>query len=218
MYVNQFIASELDWAEKGIKLRQETRFPDIQSTAVAVTAKTPVRFALRLRVPGWLQTSPTVKLNGNALEASAAPGSYVTLTRTWKTGDRIQMELPMHLSIEAMPDEPQTQAVLYGPLVLAGDLGGEGLTQEMIVGFQGPRINRPRRAGRLEPGSNRPQQPAPPPIEVPTIKSTGADPTSWIKPGDKPLTFQTVGQLKDLTLEPLNRIFDKRYIVYWQVS
>jgi uncharacterized protein len=82
--------------------------------------------------------------------------------------------------------------------VLAGDLGGEGLTPEMIIGFQGPRIN--------------------PPIEVPTIKSTGADPTSGIKSGDKPLTFRTVGQQKDVALEPLNRIFDKRYIVYWQVS
>ncbi len=213
VYVNQFIASELDWADKGVKLTQETRFPDVQSTAIAVTAKAPQKFALRLRVPGWLRTSPTVKLNGRPLEASAAPGSYVTLTRTWKTGDRVEMELPMQLAIEAMPDEPQTQAVLYGPLVLAGDLGSEGLTPEMVSGFQGPRFS-----GGPIVNSNRRPQPGPPSVQVPPIQASGADPTSWIKPGDKPLTFRTSGQQKDLPLEPLNRIFDRRYIVYWQVS
>ena len=85
--------------------------------------------AMRLRIPSWLRSGPMVKVNGKPLDATAAPGSYLTLSRTWKNGDRVEMELPMHLSVETMPDEHSTQAFLYGLLVLAGDLGGEGLTQ-----------------------------------------------------------------------------------------
>jgi hypothetical protein len=211
LYVNQFIASELDWAGKGLKLRQETKFPEEPGTALVVTAKQPVRMTLRLRVPGWLRAAPAVKLNGRTLEASAAPGGYLVLARTWKTGDRVEMALPMHLHMEAMPDEPRTQAVLYGPLVLAGDLGSEGLTEELIVGPEGPRMNRRQRP-------NEPARPSAPPIEVPAFQTTGKGPDSWIKPADAPLTFRTAGQRKDVTLLPLNRIFDRRYSVYWEVS
>jgi|CZKE01.1.fsa_nt_gi DUF1680 family protein len=199
IYVNQFIASELDWSEKGLRLRQETRFPEEQGTSLVVAAAKPVQMALRLRIPSWLEAGPTVKVNGKPIEASASPGSYLTLARTWKTGDRIEMALPMRLSIEAMPDEPQTQAVLYGPLVLAGDLGGDGLTDQATIGQMGPRVNRSA-------------------IEIPAIHAPAADPASWLKPAGRPLTFRTTGQPKDLDLAPLNSIFDKRYVVYWQVA
>lgn len=201
LYVNLFIPSELNWVEKGFHLRQDTRFPDQQSTAFAVTANKPVSLAMRLRIPAWLKSAPTVKINGKPLEASANPGSYLTISRTWKTGDRVEMELPMQLSVEAMPDDPKTQAFLYGPLVLAGDLGSEGLTEKQIIGPNAPRITR---SGA--------------PIEIPTFRAASADPSSWIKPGDKPLTFHTTGQQKDVALLPINTIFDKRYNVYWQVS
>lgn len=168
---------------------------------------------LRLRVPAWLETSPTVKVNGRALEASAAPGSYLTLTRAWKAGDRIEMALPMTLHKEVMPDDHSTQAFLYGPLVLAGDLGSEGLSERLIVGPNAPRIPRP--------GFNAPRRPdAPPPvplIEIPSFRATG-ELSSWIKPGDGPLRFHTTGQQKDVALVPLNSIFGKRYSVYWQVA
>jgi hypothetical protein len=98
-----------------------------------------------------------------------------------------------------MPDDPKLQAILYGPLVLAGDLGAEGLTEQLITGPMGPRVQAL-------------------PIEVPTFRAAAADPASWIKPGDKPLSFRTTGQPKDVTLVPLNAIFDKRYAVYWEVA
>jgi hypothetical protein len=56
------------------------------------------------------------------------------------------------------------------------------------------------------------------PVEIPTFKAAGPDPSSWIKPTDTPGVFKTVGQAKDVTLVPLNTLFDKRYSVYWQVS
>jgi DUF1680 family protein len=198
VYVNLFIPSELTWPEKGFGLRQDTQFPAQPRTALTVTADKPVSLAVRLRIPSWLASAPTVKVNGRPLEATASPGSYLTLARTWKKGDRVEMELPMRLHIEAMPDDPKMQAILYGPLVLAGDLGAEGLTEQLITGPMGPRVQAL-------------------PIDVPTFRAA-ADPASWIKPGDKPLTFHTTGQQKDVTLVPLNAIFDKRYSVYWRVA
>jgi len=199
IYVNLFIPSELNWAEKGFRLRQDTKFPEQAGTTLVVRADKPVQLAMRLRIPEWVQSGASVKINGKALEAFAAPGSYLAISRTWKNGDRVEMALPMRLHIEAMPDDSKLQAVLYGPLVLAGDLGNEGLTEAMIIG----------------PNAPRPQQL---PIAVPTFKAASADPGSWIKPADKPLTFRTTGQEKDVTLAPINSIFDRRYSVYWQVS
>src|SRR5262249_37858785 len=143
--------------------------------------------------PGWLQSAPTIKLNGKSLDASASPGSYLALTRSWKTGDRIEMQLPMHLHVEAMPDDPHTQAFLYGPLVLAGDLGAEGLPQAHIIG-PNLRVGAPipEQHGSPLAAVNRP--PPVPDLEIPSFKAAGADPNSWIKAGDKPLTFRTSGQ------------------------
>ncbi|HWC97808.1 MAG TPA: beta-L-arabinofuranosidase domain-containing protein [Candidatus Sulfopaludibacter sp.] len=197
VYVNLFMASELNWSEKGFRLRQETKFPEQQSTLLTVTAAHAAPMPLRLRIPGWLQSSPSVKVNGRVIEASAAPGSYLTLTRAWKAGDKVELELPMHLSVEAMPDDHKTQAFLYGPVVLAGDLGGEGLSPARVV------------------GPNAPQMRAVPAIEIPSFKG---DPASWIKPADGPLRFRTSGQKRDVELAPINSIFDKRYSVYWQVG
>jgi DUF1680 family protein len=214
LYVNLFVPSELDWAEKGFKLRQETKFPESSSVTLTVTAARPGALAMRLRIPGWLQTAPTVKINGRPLDASAAPGSYLALNRSWKTGDKIEMDLPMHLHVEGMSDEPETQAILYGPVVLAGDLGSEGLNERLIVGPNAPRLG-PRPSNAPVPPNAPPRVPD---LEIPAFRATGDSPASWIKPGDKPLTFRTSGQKQDVTLVPLNSIFDKRYSVYWKVS
>jgi len=194
--VNLFIASELNWEEKGFKLRQDTKFPQQPGTSLVVTAATPVAMPIRLRVPGWLATAPVVKVNGKAVDASAEPGSYLTLARTWKTGDRVEVELPMHLSMESLPDDRSLQAFLYGPVVLAADLGPA-----------------PPRRARAEgaPPQARPQ------FEAPTFTATG-DASSWIKPADGPLAFHTTGQAKDYPLVPLNSIFDKQYLVYLKVT
>jgi hypothetical protein len=217
LYVNLFVPSELDWAEKGFKFRQETKYPESQNTTLTVTAARPGALAIRLRIPGWLQSAPTVRLNGKALDASAAPGSYLSVRRKWKAGDRIEMELPMHLHVETMPDDPKTQAFLYGPLVLAGDLGSEGLTEAHFVG-PNLRVGAPNAVQAGSPLGPPYTVPPVPEIEIPTFRAAGADLSSWIKPAGKPLTFETTGQKRNVTLIPLNRLFDRRYSVYWQVS
>jgi DUF1680 family protein len=218
LYVNLFIPSEVNWEEKGFQLRQDTHFPEEQATSLTITAAKAATMALRIRVPGWLRSAPTVKVNGRVLDASAAPGSYLAISRTWKAGDRIEMSLPMHLSVEAMPDDHSMQAFLYGPLVLAGDLGAEGLEESRVIGPEGPWFHPP---GSEPPAGAQlgPDEPPPmPKLEIPTFKAANADPASWIKPAAGPMTFRTVGQQKDITLRPFNGIFGKRYSVYWQVT
>jgi len=216
LYVNLFISSELDWAEKGFKVRQETWYPESQDVTLTVTEARPDNMALRLRIPGWLQSAPTVKLNEKVLDASAAPGSYLTLRRVWKTGDKVEMRLPMHLHVHVMPDDSHTQAFLYGPLVLAGDLGADGLTEAHIIG-PNLRVGAPIPEQHGSPLGPVNRTPPVPNLEIPSFKASGSDPSSWIKAGDKPLTFRTSGQRKDVTLVPLNSMYDRRYSVYWEV-
>ncbi len=217
LYVNLFIPSDLDWAEQGFRLRQETGYPGSQNTTLTVIAARPDKLAMRLRIPGWLRSAPTITLNGKALDASAAPGSYFTLNRAWKAGDRVEMELPMHLSVEAMPDDSRLQAFLYGPLVLAGDLGSEGLTESHIIG-PNLRVGAPNVEQNGSPLAVVNRTPPVPDLEIPTFRAASADPSSWIKPTDKPQVFRTTGQKKDVTLLPLNSLFDRRYAVCWEVE
>jgi DUF1680 family protein len=200
VFVNLFIPSELNWKEKGFRLKQETKFPEQQNTLLTVSVDRPTQMPLRLRVPAWIGAS-NVKINGKPVEASATGGSYLVLNRTWKNGDKIEMALPMQLSVEAMSDDPKVQAFLYGPVVLAGDLGNEGLNEQMIYGTNTPRMQRL-------------------PIEVPTLKDVGGDPSSWIKPAGagSPLTFRMATRQKEVTLMPINSIFDRRYTIYWTVA
>jgi DUF1680 family protein len=199
LYVNLFIPSELNWTERGLRVKQNTNFPEQPSTSLTITADRPTRMTIHLRIPAWAESGGSVTINGRPVEAMASPGGYLALTRAWKTGDRIEMSLPMRLRLEAMPDNPKRIAVLYGPLVLAGDLGSEGLSESMIVGPHAPPIQRAPR------------------IEIPVFRASG-DPESWIKPAEKPLAFHAAGQPKDVALVPLNSIFGKRYAVYWNLA
>jgi DUF1680 family protein len=89
-----------------------------------------VPLSLRIRVPYWATRGVTLKLNGEGEHASAEPTRYWTLERTWKSGDRLEVSLPMNVHAHPMPDDPTLQAFMYGPLVLAGALGNEGLSYE----------------------------------------------------------------------------------------
>ena len=82
-----------------MRLRQETSFPDEDTTRLVFDVDRPVAMTLRVRVPWWATRGGTVKLNGTPLPAFASPSSYLTLTRTWKTGDRVEVTMPMCLSV-----------------------------------------------------------------------------------------------------------------------
>ena len=118
IFVNLYIASEVNWPEKGIRLTQQTSFPEEQGTTLLVSAAKPVDIDLKLRVPYWAKNG-SVKVNGRPIPAFADPSSYLVLRGPWKNGDRIELSLPMHLHAAPMPDKESLQAAMYGPLVLA---------------------------------------------------------------------------------------------------
>ena len=202
LLVNLFIPSEVTWAEKGLAVRQETRFPEEDTTHLTMTAKPPVRVALKVRYPGWARSGVTVTVNGQRAPIEATPGSYVTIDREWKSGDRVDVQLPMSLRTEAMPDDPTMLAVMYGPIVLAGDLGREGLETIKRYGPSAPQVGRVKT-----------------PV-IPVLVGDVASVTSKIAPvaGSRlHFTTKALAQPHEVTLIPFYQVVDQRYTVYWTV-
>ena len=203
LYVNLFAPSELHWRERGLTLVQDTRLPEEPRTRFTVRAPAPVHFALHVRVPGWA-AGGSATLNGARLAGFAEPSSYFVLERTWRDGDRLEVELPMRLHAQPLPDDPEVLAVLYGPLVLAARLGTEGLTPATL------------RVGPTAPRSV--PEFSLPPVKVPEIRADAADPASWLEPvPGRTLEFRTRAGQAPLALVPFNRLYDERYAVYFTV-
>ncbi|MEV6793091.1 beta-L-arabinofuranosidase domain-containing protein [Streptomyces sp. NPDC051320] len=121
LFVNLFVPSEVKWREKDITWRQTTDFPDRSSVALTVAAGN-AKHELRIRIPSWA-SGARVTLNNRPLRDRPQPGSWLVLNRPWQTGDRVGVSLPMRLAIEPTPDDPDVQAVRFGPVVLAGAYG-----------------------------------------------------------------------------------------------
>ena len=197
--VNLYVASELRWTAKGVSVRQDTRFPQEDRIRLTVNAKAPSAFTLRLRVPYWADVG-SVSVNGTPIPAFSSPSSYLSLTRTWKSGDVVELTLPMRLHRSHMPDDRSVQAVMYGPLVLASRLGSEGLTEAMQLGDYDQDYK----------GTVAQVDPIHAPIE--------GDP-AWVEPlKGRPLTFTTVGQTRAIEMVPVSAIHGEKYAVYWNLA
>ena len=204
IYVNLFIPSELNWQEKGIRVRQETRFPEQEGIKLTIRASKPVEMGLLIRIPYWAMNGGSVTVNGEKLSAFSSPQSYLALKRTWKDGDIVEVALPMNFHLFRMPDKQNLAAIMYGPLVLAGALGSENMTEAMKYGM-----------GR---GSTRGLRDTS--VVIPKLVVPSGNLNDWIKPvPGKPLTFQTVnmGKPKDVTLIPFYTLFGQRYALYWEL-
>ncbi|WP_262060428.1 beta-L-arabinofuranosidase domain-containing protein [Streptomyces sp. STR69] len=121
LLVNLFVPSQVVWRERGITWRQTTGFPDRPSTTLTVVAGRAAH-RLRVRIPSWA-SGARATLNGRALPDRPKPGTWLTLERTWRAGDRVEVSLPMRTVVQPTPDDPDVQAVLHGPVVLAGAFG-----------------------------------------------------------------------------------------------
>ena len=121
-------------------MRQETRFPDEDRTRLALRLERPARFALRLRHPAWVKDGFAVSVNGQAQPVEGGPSSYATVEREWRDGDVVEVRLPMSLRFEPTPDDPARGAFLFGPIVLAADLGAEGLDAKARYGPSAPEV------------------------------------------------------------------------------
>jgi len=195
IYVNLYVASEVNWLEKKMRLRQETTFPQQQGTKLTILTERPVDIAIHLRIPYWAEGG-SVKVNRQVLPVFASRSSYLTLRGPWKNGDTIELSLPMGLHRHPMPDDETLQAVMYGPLVLAGRF--DAVTPEMRYEGYGPRGT---------------------PFKAPEITAKIDDVSSWVQPvSGQPLTFKAVNQEQPIDLVPLNQILQNKYAVYWKVN
>lgn len=208
VFVNLYIASELVWKERGLTLRQETAFPEEEGSTIVIKLAPREKLSLYIRIPYWVApNAPSVELNGAKVDLETHPSSYVTINRVWAAGDRVSLHLPMHLHLESPAGDSSLAAVLYGPVVLAGELGTRGMTEEMKRGFETPEVDR----ALFDTA----------PIPAPTMVVPASDVSTWLKPvRGRPLEFRTVhaGKPTDVTLIPFYRLFGQRYALYWNLS
>jgi uncharacterized protein len=201
LWVNLFIPSQLAWAEKKIDVTQETKFPDSDKTRLSFKCDGPSQLVLKIRWPAWADKI-SVRVNGRKQKIDGQPGSYVTVDRKWRNGDHVDIELPMKLHIEPLPASTNIMALLDGPIVLAGDLGTNGMPADVYAADQTKYV----------------KWPAPP---VPVLVADSPEQLlEHIRPTDEPLVFQThdLGKPNDVTLMPFYQANHKRYTVYWKVD
>ncbi|MAO66611.1 MAG: hypothetical protein CL666_16590 [Balneola sp.] len=209
LYVNLFIASELTWKEQGVKLIQETNFPQAENSILTIEADQPTTFTLNIRKPLWADDSFYVTVNEKAVTAN---GNYWSIERRWEDGDQVEISLPMNLRLERLEDNENLAAVKYGPVLLAGKLGREGMDEDPIpyAGFEGF-------DGRWD---HRRYEDMPT-VEAPAFQTNGRSLNEWLKPtGSTSLNFKTqnAGQPFDVEFAPFYEVNHERYGIYWDIN
>lgn len=219
LWVNLFVPSTAEWTAAGARLTLETDFPEGNSANLRLHLDSPKEFTLALRRPFWADEGFSVKANGSELPptalvdpAFARPASrprrsdsrppeepkvshFVEIRRTWTSGDEVSVVIPKTLRLEPLPDNPRRVAILWGPLVLAGDLGDE----------------QPRRRSERRTSSH---------DSIPVFLSAERPVHEWLKPvPDRPGCFRSdgVGKDRDVDFVPFYRLHRRTYGIYWDL-
>ena len=191
--MNLFIPSIVNWKEQGLILKQETNFPEANSTVFTYLGDASKTFTLLIRKPYWSTGKTRFFMNGrenqniksydNNFEFDRIDG-YIPIRVTMKKNDKLEMRFNMHLYTEAMPDNPNRIAFKYGPIVLAGQLGKD--MPDPVYG-------------------------------TPVLLTDNKNINGWIKPAGQPLQFEMkeVGKPFDVKLVPFYKMYDQYYSVYW---
>ena len=217
LFVNLFVASELNWKEKGITLRQETNFPYAETSRITITQTTKRsndQTTIMVRYPGWVTPGQfSVKVNGKPVAITSGPSSYVTIDRKWKKGDVIDITFPMHNSIKYLPNVPQYIALMHGPILLGMKTGTEDLAH--LVADDS-------RFGQYAGGKKLPIN------EAPILINDNIDEiANQLHPvAGEPLHFTLTTRMVnpplpsgegsgERLLQPFFEIHDSRYMIYW---
>jgi len=220
LWVNLYAPSTAEWATAGVRLAVQTDLPEGETAKLTLTLRAPREFTLALRRPYWAGSAFQARVNGQELAAASEPpraddqrrgsqyrdagpdvSSYVEVKRVWRTGDVVELALPKTLRIEPLPDNPRRASLMWGPLVLAGDLGPEP----------------ERRRG--------PTPPAPP--QVPVLVAAERPVTTWLQPvAGAPGRFKSDGvgrepdaggRVSDVEFQPFFRLHRRTYSTYWDL-
>ena len=210
VFVNLFIASTLHWKEKGLVLKQETKFPFQESSTLTLQLVKPQSFTLYIRKPHWLKGNQlTVLVNQKPVQAKLAANGYVAIKRNWKSNDKISLTLPMETELESLPDHSSWVAFRHGPIVLASATSKQDL--EGLVADDS-------RKGHIANGPLYSVADAP----VLISEQRNFKPQLEIIDKDK-LIFSAAQYIhqdkyKNLKLIPFFNLHDARYMLYWPVS
>ena len=202
LYVNLFVASELNWKDRKMVIRQQTAFPYAETSVVEV-AKGKGTFILKVRKPSWCENF-TVKGVGFDADSYEENG-FVCMKRKWKKGDQVKISMPMHAYIKPMINVPQYVAIMYGPILLGMKTGTEDM-RGLIADDS--------RFGQYAGGKKLALDEAP--ILLPKHLD---DIAKNLKPvPGKPLHFKLATRMEnaiDGELQPFFEIHDSRYMMYW---
>ncbi|MEH2914578.1 beta-L-arabinofuranosidase domain-containing protein [Segatella copri] len=202
LYVNLFVASELNWKARKMVIRQQTAFPYAETSVVEV-AKGKGTFILKVRKPSWCENF-TVKGVGFDADSYEENG-FVCMKRKWKKGDQVKISMPMHAYIKPMINVPQYVAIMYGPILLGMKTGTEDM-RGLIADDS--------RFGQYAGGKKLALDEAP--ILLPKHLD---DIAKNLKPvPGKPLHFKLATHMEntiDGELQPFFEIHDSRYMMYW---
>ncbi len=194
-WIGLYAPSVARWDSAGVEVVTATDFPIGPSASVKIRTKAPKKFMLAIRRPYWAGDGFTVKVNGQAFKNISPADSYIKINRVWLEGDTVDLNLPKQLRKEPLPDNPSRMAFMWGPLVLAGDLGPE------------------TRAG--EENEENPPAPSAPPLVI-----SDQPLQRWLRPeSGKPGWFKTtgVGLAHDIEFAPFYELPRRTYAVYWDV-
>lgn len=203
VYVNLFVPSRVTWREKGLTIDQHTGFPSEDATALTVHTEVPTAMTLAVRLPAWAQEGVSVTVNGEPVpgggDTAGERPSYARVSRTWNDGDTLRVRMPMRLHTQALPDDPERVAILYGPLVLAAIV-------ESASGADAHLVNHHEGLVGL-------QQSVPPLY----VLGDPAHPEMWVHQRDG-LNFDAESATGSYRLVPFYRVTNERYALYWDVT
>ncbi len=186
LFVNLFIASQLDWRDRGLKVRQETAYPDKPASKITFTCEKPTELAVSIRCPWWATEKFEIRVNGGEQTVVSKPGSYATISRTWSSGDRVEVAMPFTLRSEGFHDNPRRVAVMHGPLVLAAQVA-PGKPFPVIVAEENQMLS--------------------------SLQAVEGKPSTFTGLAS---VFRSPGDNQGVTLEPLYKIHgDRHYVVYF---
>ncbi|MCX7800156.1 MAG: glycoside hydrolase family 127 protein [Fimbriimonadales bacterium] len=200
LQVCQYVPSTLDWREAGLRLRLESDLPGSGRVRLIIEEGESEERGIDFRCPPWAGADMEIRVDGRVLPCGS--GGWRRVSRAWKAGDVVEIDLPLSLRWEATPDDPSVGALAFGPVVLAGDLGQEGM--EAPAPFSS---NQYAYFGiRVPP--------------VPSLVTDGRPLCEWLeRTSGQGLRFRTrgVGRPAEVELRPLFQIGRRRYSVYWRL-
>jgi len=195
LWVNLYVPSTAEWKSAGVQLSMNTDFPERESASLKLTLAKPQQLTLAFRRPSWAGDGFAIKVNSKAIKLFSKPGTYIEVKRVWKSGDTVSLVLPKVLHAEGTPNNPNRVALMWGPLVLAGDLGPEP----------------ERRSASI--------------ASIPSFIDAERPVTEWLRPvSGKPGNFHSAdvgrnldGREQEVAFVPFYRLHRHVYNLYWDL-